>query len=107
MAADVIVQAWCTASGGFESIHPTSRDVGWMRRRGMLQSRDVFVALSLHVLADPARSFESLESVVGLSASTLHRSVNRLRAAGLVTREHYARGAALADRLVAELVREL
>ena len=66
----------------------------------MLQSRDVFVALSLHVLADPAKSFERLESEVGLSASTLHRSVHRLRAAGLVTRERVVRRADLMDLIV-------
>jgi DNA-binding Lrp family transcriptional regulator len=66
----------------------------------MLQPRDLFVALALHVLPDPAKSFENLEADIGLSASTLHRSVHRLTAAGLLTRDRLVRRANLTELIV-------
>lgn len=66
----------------------------------MLLPRDVFVALKLHLLDDPGRSFEQLEADIGLSASTLHRSVKRLTSARLVTSERNVRRADLLDFIV-------
>ena len=66
----------------------------------MLQPRDVLVVLKLHLVPDPAISFEKLEQEVGLSASTLHRSVARLVDAGLLTRERVVKRADLRDLIL-------
>lgn len=66
----------------------------------MLQSRDVFVALKLHLTPDPSISFERLGREIGLSASTLHRSVTRLMDAGLLTRQREVRRLDLRDLLL-------
>jgi DNA-binding Lrp family transcriptional regulator len=66
----------------------------------MLRPRDVFVALELLAASDPQRSYEQLERDIGLRASALHRSVQRLRDAGLVTPQRVVRSADLLDFLV-------
>ncbi|NBC96878.1 MAG: winged helix-turn-helix transcriptional regulator [Deinococcus-Thermus bacterium] len=66
----------------------------------MLQPRDLFVALKLHLTSDPMTSFAKLGRDIGLSDSTMHRSVRRLVEAGLVTSERTVRRADLRDLLV-------
>lgn len=66
----------------------------------MLQSRDVFVAMKLHLTPDPTISFARLGSEIGLSASTLHRSVRRLVDAGLLTRQRGVKRLHLRDLLL-------
>lgn len=52
-----------------------------------LQPRDVLVALKLHLAIDQLPAYAGLEVDIGLSASTIHRSVGRLIAARLLTQE--------------------
>lgn len=66
----------------------------------MLQPRDVFVVLKMHVTRDPAISFERLGREIGLSSSTLHRSVTRLMDAGLLTRGREVRRRDLTEFLL-------
>jgi DNA-binding Lrp family transcriptional regulator len=63
----------------------------------MLQPRDLLVALKLHLIPNPQISFEKLEDEAGLSSSTLHRSVNRLVDAGLLTKKRQVKRADLRD----------
>jgi DNA-binding transcriptional ArsR family regulator len=67
---------------------------------GMLRPRDVFVAFELLLAPDPQASFGQLERDIGLRASAIHRSVQRLRDAGLVTPKRVIRSADLFDFLV-------
>lgn len=66
----------------------------------MLQPRDVFVAIKLHLTPDPTISYERLGSEIGLSASTMHRSVKRLMEAGLLTRRREVMRLDLRDLLL-------
>jgi DNA-binding Lrp family transcriptional regulator len=63
----------------------------------MLQPRDLVVALKLYLMPDPRITFEKLEGEVGLGSSTLHRSVNRLIEAGLLTNQRKVKRADLRD----------